>query len=242
MNTTSYQKPVLALDVDGVLNAFAPIRPHVTRQIGGRTVKGVFQPYTLRFDNEVVDMIEALQEHFDICWFTMWNERANDQIAPALGIDTFPVWQADHNKGWDTALDRGTEQWNIHRLWYAKTPLLPEYAQGRPTAWCDDDHSGADVLWLAKQDDAPEHFYLHQTDAGHGIQWSDVADLIQWADDLAAGSLVSMRSFHSAREAAQVFIEDPEPVLWFADDEMESFDWDSDEARAFMAAMDNEEM
>jgi len=239
---TTTQKPILFLDVDGVLNAFAPVRPHTVHQLGGRTVKGVFHPYTLHFDNEVVDMIDALAERFDIVWATMWNERANDLVAPALGIEPFPVMYADHNKGWDTAIDRGTEQWNIHRLWYAKTPLLPEYAQGQPFAWLDDDHSGADVLWLAKQEDAPEHFYLHQTDAYAGIQWSDVADLIQWADDLAAGTLVSMRSFHSARAAAQAFIEDPDPVLWFEDTTGEvPFDWDSDEAHAFMATMDNEE-
>jgi hypothetical protein len=237
---TATQKPLLFLDVDGVLNAFSPVRPHTVKQAGGRWVKGTFHPYTLHFDNEVVDMIEALQEHFDICWFTMWNDNANTEIAPLLGIDPLPVCYADHNKGWDTALNRGTEQWNIHRLWYAKTPLIPEYAAGQPFAWCDDDHSGADVAWLAAQEDSPEHFLLQQTDADYGIQWSDVAALIQWARDLAAGVLVSQRAFHSARAAAQAFIADPDPVLWFEDDTPTDYILSDEELHDFLAKLEDE--
>ena len=96
------------------------------------------------------------------------------------------------------------------------------------------------MLWLAKQDDAPEHFYLHQTDAYAGIQWSDVADLIQWADDLAAGTLVSMRTFHSARAAAQAFIEDPDPVLWFEDDTPTGYVLSDEELHDFMSKLEDE--
>lgn len=235
------QKPILFLDVDGVLNAFAPVRPHVTRQIGGRTVKGVWCPYTLHFDNEVVDMIEALQEHFDIVWATMWNERANDLIAPALGIEPFPVMYADHNKGWDTALARGTEQWNVHRLWYAKTPLLPEYAAGQPFAWLDDDHSRADRFWLAKQADAPEHFLLQRTDADYGIQWSDVYDLIEWARALAAGTLTDSRAFQTTTVPEWLPVDDPDPVLYFDEPLDETpIDWDSEEVQGFLAALEDE--
>lgn len=238
------QKPILFLDVDGVLNAFAPVRPHVTRQLGGRTIKGVFHPFTLHFDNEVVEMIEALQEHFDIVWATMWNERANDLVAPALGIEPLPVMYADHNKGWDTALDRGATFSEIHRLWYAKTPLLPEYAAGQPFAWVDDDHSRADRFWLAKQEDAPEHFLLLQTDADYGLQWGDVADLITWAQALAAGTLETARTYQGALVPEVIPAYDPDPVLYFDADapepEPETIDWDSDEVRGFLAAMEDE--
>lgn len=245
MNT--YEKPVLALDIDGVCNAFAPIRPHVTRQAGGRWVKGEFHPYTLRFDNELADMIDALTEHFDIVWYTMWNDLANTEVAPLIGVGPFPVWHADHNKGWDTALARGTEQWNIHRLWYAKTPMIPEYAQGRPVCWLDDDHSGADVLWLAKQDDAPEHFMLLRTDADYGIQWDDVAALITWAQNLASGSLTSPTAYLGVKATVPSLPLDYEPVLWLDNDEPlpavydEDYEISDEELHAFLAKLEDED-
>ena len=229
-------KPLLFLDVDGVLNAFAPVRPHVVREAGGRWVKGKFVPYLLHFDNEVVDMVDALAEHFDIVWATMWNEKANEEIAPLLGLHDFPVMYADHNKGWDTALALGTEQWRIHRLWYAKTPLLPEYAAGQPFAWLDDDHSGFDRTWLA-ENGVEQPFLLVRTDADYGVQWDDVDALITWARNLAAGMLTSPNSYQGLK--ATVPVHDVEPVLWFDEDET-PIDWESEEVQGFLAALEDD--
>ena len=231
-------KPLLFLDVDGVLNAFSPVRPHTVHKLGGRWVKGIFCAYTIRFDNEVVEMIDALAEHFDIVWATMWNEKANADIAPALGIEPLPVMHCDHNKGWDTALDLGTEQWNIHSLWYAKTPLLPEYAAGQPFAWVDDDHSGADRTWLA-QHGVDQPFMLCRTDADYGIQWDDVEALIDWAQKLATGTLSSPTTYVGAAKPAWAFVEDPEPVLWLEDEGDEYMPTD-EEIAEFLAKLEDE--
>jgi len=234
MNT--YTKPILFLDVDGVLNAFAPVRPHVERKAGGRKVNGVFQPYTLRFDNEAADMVLALAEHFDIVWATMWNDAANAEVAPLLGLDEFPVMRCNHNVGWDMAVAEGTDTFDIHRLWYAKTPLIPTYAAGRPFAWLDDDHSSYDQAWLA-QHGADQPFMLVRTDAEYGVQWDDVDALIHWARNLAAGELTSPNGYQGFKAVVPVY--DPEPVLWFEDDET-PIDWESEEVQGFLAALEDD--
>lgn len=243
---TTTQKPILFLDVDGVLNAFAPTRAHSVHRLGGTWVKGEFRPYTIKFDNDARAMVEALTEHFDVVWATMWNEKANTEIVPALGVGPFPVMLADHNKGWDTALSLGTEQWNIHRLWYAKTPLLPEYAAGRPFAWLDDDHSRSDRVWLAEQVEQP--FLLVQTEPYAGVSWDDVNDLIAWAQSLAAGTLRNPQAFQGKPEPELPTWADREPVLVtkgvtpLDDDNLDDIDWDDDESvHGFLAALENEE-
>ncbi len=179
-------KPILLLDIDGVINAFDPTRPHVTRKVGGRWTKnGSFTPYTLRFDNEVVEMIDALSEHFEIHWATMWNGRANHQVAPVLGIEGFPVMTCSHEAGYDAAIARGLRPRTVRFLWYAKTPLIPSYVKGRPFAWVDDDHTFEDKIYLRKHEAITAPFLLHKTDAKTGLTWADVADLITWAESLS---------------------------------------------------------
>ena len=243
---TTTQKPILFLDVDGVLNAFAPVRPHTVHKIGGRTVKGVFMPYTINFDNEVVDMIDALAEHFEIVWATMWNAKANEQVAPVLGIEPFPTLFCDHNDGWDEAVLRGTPAHEIHRLWYAKTPLIPAYAGTQPFAWVDDDHSGADRDWLATHCDA-EHFLLVRTNADTGLAWDDVAALITWAQNLASGSLTSPTAYLGVKATVPSLPLDYEPVLWLDNDEPlpavydEDYEISDEELHAFLAKLEDED-
>lgn len=217
MNTI--EKPVLLLDVDGVLNAFQPVRPHTVRKAdGGTNTFGNPITYTLHFDNEVVEMIDALAQHFEIHWATMWNTRANSVIAPMLGIDTVPVMSCNRDRGWDIAEAQGLSGTKINRLWYAKTPLIPAYVGTRRFAWLDDDHSGADLSYL--EGECSQDFYLCQTDANTGITWRDVADLIGWAttepceDDFATWD-------------AEVTSTLP-------------IDWDSDEVQGFLRALDDE--
>lgn len=228
MHTTQTpERPILLLDVDGVLNAFLPTRPHAIKHLGGREDRftGKFTPFTLHFDNEVTEMIEALAEHFEIHWATMWNDAANTEISPALGIDTFPFLACNHEKGWDAAWDAGLTAERIHRLWFAKTPLIPEYVGSRRFAWLDDDHSDADLTYLRGR--CSQDFFLCQTDANTGITWRDVADLIEWAttepleDDFATWD---------AEVTSTLPLYNSEPI-----------DWDSDEVQGFLRALDNED-
>ena len=80
-------RPVLLLDVDGVLN------PHGTV----KCPKG-FTEYDLFPGEEPVrlspahgEWINELQQVFDIAWATAWNDDANRLLAPLLGIAALPV-------------------------------------------------------------------------------------------------------------------------------------------------------
>lgn len=176
-------KPLLLLDVDGVVNAFSPDRPHTVHTVDfGRTNKGVPQSYTLHFDNEVVMMIEALQDHFDVVWCTMWNQSANSRLAPLLGIEDMPVMHCSHDAGLDVLDGQGIRWEGARRLWYAKTPLIPSYVGDTPFVWIDDDHSDADRRYLDAQMDQP--FRLIKTDAYDGLTWDDVNAAIVFARTL----------------------------------------------------------
>ena len=238
---TTTLKPILFLDVDGVLNAFQPVRPHVVRYAGGRWVKGKFIPFTLHFDNEVADMVLALSEHFEIVWATMWNHAANAEIAPLLGLHEFPVAECSHDGGWDAAIAKGTPVSEIKRLWYAKTALLAEYAGTRPYVWMDDDHSGFDRTWLAEHGDAA-HFMLVRTDADYGLAWDDVDAAITWARNLSAGALTSPTAYHGVKATVPV-LPDYEPVLWFDQDEpeyVEDYEPTPEEIADFLAKLEDE--
>lgn len=164
-----------------MLNCFAPTRPHTIHKLGGRVVRQEWVPYTIKFDNEIVDMILALEDHYQIVWATMWNYAANAEIVPALGIDEYPVLYCDHEDGSHEAKRRGTDVWQINNLWYPKTPLIPQYVAGRPFAWVDDDHTFSDERWLRQQPDVPQNFLLVRPDANIGLTWAHVAELITWA-------------------------------------------------------------
>ena len=62
-------KPLLLLDVDGVLNAFPNSwTPGYTRH--------VIEGYPIHLHDEVAQMVSALDQAFEIVWFTLWNHRA----------------------------------------------------------------------------------------------------------------------------------------------------------------------
>lgn len=182
------QKPILLLDVDGVVNAFRPERPHLVREAGTYWSHYRGEPgiYTLRFDQEIVDMILALGEVYEIHWATMWNDKANADLVPLLGIDPLPVLPCDPLLGTQEAYRRGATPWVVRELWYPKTALIPAYVAGRPFAWVDDDHTEVDREFLAQQPDVPQPFLLVKPDARTGLSWDDVVRLVEWADSLVA--------------------------------------------------------
>lgn len=79
-------RPVLFLDVDGVLNPFGPDRP------AGFAEHDLFPgEEPVRVNPEHGTWITELLEAFDIVWATFWNEDANRLLAPLLHIGPLPV-------------------------------------------------------------------------------------------------------------------------------------------------------
>lgn len=131
-------KPVLLVDVDGVLNPFQM----KTRKAEGRgfSVNNIVIPgegtFEVFISSSMMKALFEMQETFDLVWCTTWNHWANKLILPLAGFDfpEFPV------------LELGVPQ-NVSNYLGAKpfwkTPQVVEaftngdYA-GRRFAWIDD--------------------------------------------------------------------------------------------------------
>jgi hypothetical protein len=80
-STTSTKKPVILLDVDGVVHCFKSIWPDEKK------IK--VNCWNIRYSPTVVDKINSWNKVANVKWLTMWNNEARDHLAPALGLDSF---------------------------------------------------------------------------------------------------------------------------------------------------------
>lgn len=124
-------KPILLLDVDGVLNGLggpealcpdwkwnAPF--HSSLESGG---------FKLTLSREMGDAIRALD--LDVRWLTTWREHANPEVGARLGWGLLPVAnrEVEQDRFGSLVIDRGKG--------HAAKVLLAN--PGPPVVWIDDD-------------------------------------------------------------------------------------------------------
>jgi hypothetical protein len=113
-------RPLLLLDVDGVLNPFGGECPV------DFTEHDLFPgEEPIRVNPVHGSWIAELAREFDVTWATGWNDDANGFLAPLLGIPIFPV----------LAMPAAPFQPG------AKVPVIAGFVQRRPVAWIDDAHT-----------------------------------------------------------------------------------------------------
>ncbi|MFF0727808.1 HAD domain-containing protein [Streptomyces sp. NPDC004134] len=161
---TDSVRPLIFLDVDGPLIPFGPTwhgRPggtaHRTPDTGN--------PLLTRVEPADGPRLAALP--CELVWATTWQADANESVAPLLGLPDLPVVGIPEH-------DDREEPGGLH--W--KTPLLVDWAAGRPFAWVDDEISEADRRWVG--DHHPERALLHRVDPGRGLTDADFAALDAW--------------------------------------------------------------
>lgn len=153
-------KPILAVDVDGVISLFgfeeAPGRSVARFEL----VDGMMHCISLAAGGR----LRRLAEHFDLVWATGWEEKANFYLPSILGLPELP------HLTFDGAARFGSAHW--------KLGPLDEYGRGRPLAWIDDNFDESCYEWARNR---PDPTLLIPTDPDRGLEESHVDALIAWA-------------------------------------------------------------
>jgi hypothetical protein len=156
-------RPVLAVDVDGVISLFGfegqpPMEAGRFHLIDG-------MPHLI--SHAAGGCLRRLMPDFHLIWATGWEEKANDYLPNLLGLPELPTLHF----GPDARF--GTAHW--------KLGPIGAYAAGRPLAWIDDSLNDACREWAAER---AEPTLLVETESMHGIGDEHVETLLRWAESV----------------------------------------------------------
>lgn len=157
------QLPLLFLDVDG------PILPFGERSMGCDPWDDEVDVQLARLDRSLGAQLLALPCR--LVWATAWEEDANTEIGPRLGLPELPVviWP-------DSSDERERED-----VWFGvhwKTRALVDWADGRVFAWVDDEITPVDRDWVSAHHSG--RALLHRVDSSRGLDDEDFAVLDEW--------------------------------------------------------------
>jgi hypothetical protein len=162
------EKPILAVDIDGVISLFG-FEGKEADQVRSEPPRGDFHLIDGMLHCISVptgEMLNRLAGSYELIWASGWEDRANDHLPGILGVPTLPYLTFDGRARF------GTAHW--------KLDALEAYAEERPLAWIDDslDHSCHE--W-AKAREAPT--LLVPTDSERGLEEGHVEALQAWVRD-----------------------------------------------------------
>ena len=162
-------KPVLFVDVDGVISLFG--FPPSAEELPGAFywVEGVAHC----IPSEIGPRLERLADAFDLVWATGWEHRANEHLPFILKLpfQELPCLDGAGRAVW------GSSHW--------KLDAISDYAGDRPVAWIDDNLGPECRLWAVRRE-APT--LLVPTHPAVGMTEEDVDELMSWAGAVAPKS------------------------------------------------------
>lgn len=154
-------KPLLAVDIDGVISLFGfEERPELT-QI--QLVDGI--PHCISLPTG--DRLLRLSERFELVWASGWEDKANFYLPQLLGLPELP------HISFDVAARSGGAHW--------KLTGMEAFAGERPIAWIDDNFDESCYEW-AERREAPT--VLVPTEPHLGLEEGHVEALNAWAISL----------------------------------------------------------
>jgi HAD domain in Swiss Army Knife RNA repair proteins len=159
------QRPILFVDVDGVISLFGFAPGDDTLPGPVHWIDGVAHC----IPDDVGMRLVRLAETFELVWATGWEERANEHLPFLLKLPfgDLPCLTFDGRAVF------GSAHW--------KVDAIDEYARNRPAAWIDDNLDETCRAW-AEHRAAPT--LLVETSPAEGITDEQVARLLAWAHDL----------------------------------------------------------
>ncbi len=156
-------RPVLAVDVDGVISLFGFEGP--LADVRGRF--HLFDGITHFISESAGAELRRLAEVYELLWATGWEDRANDHLPRLLGLESeLPCLRFDGRARF------GTAHWKVE--------AIDEYAGDRPLAWVDDSLDETCEAWAAERE-APT--LLVPTESSVGLTEAHTDALLSWVRD-----------------------------------------------------------
>jgi hypothetical protein len=157
----SGRRPILAVDVDGVISLFGFDEP--LGDVGGRfhLIDGIAHCISDVAGRE----LRRLADVYELVWATGWEERANDQLPLILGLPgQLPCLHFDGRARF------GSAHWKLE--------ALEDYAGDRPLAWIADSLDKSCRRWATRRS-APT--LLVPTESHIGLTEAHTDALLSWA-------------------------------------------------------------
>lgn len=162
------RRPLLFIDIDGVLNRLVHHLSHAQKDYVAREVfnRRLGRTFTLFMDPADGPRLLSLTDVVDLAWGTTWEDEANESIGPWLGLPELPVAVREPGE-------------------LAKAAGVMREAGDRPFAWLDDDlgHMRTDLLAEHPQPTLPIH-----VDPITGLTDAHIRQVRQWAENVTEKS------------------------------------------------------
>jgi hypothetical protein len=162
-------KPVLAVDIDGVISLFGFEQPAEPGRGDAREAPGEFHLIDGMLhciSLETGPHLQQLSKSYELVWASGWEDRANDHLPALLALPKLP------HLTFDGRAQFGTAHWKLE--------AIEDYARSRPLAWVDDSLAESCYEWAEKRS---EPTLLVPTESDVGLTDGHVEALEAWVRD-----------------------------------------------------------
>src|SRR6476620_6964480 len=159
-------KPVLAVDIDGVISLFGFDPPLAPGKVDPKDAPGEFHLIDGMLHCIALDTgprLTRLAATYELVWASGWEARANDHLPGLLGVPELPYLTFDGRAQF------GTAHWKLRSL--------ADYARSRPLAWIDDNLDQSCYEWAERRS---EPTLLVPTESAVGLIDAHVEALEAW--------------------------------------------------------------
>ncbi len=158
------QRPLLAVDIDGVISLFGFEQPPPASVARFELIDGGVHCISLLAG----ERLRRLGEHFELVWASGWEQKANDYMPNLLGMPELPFLS------FRGAARFGSAHW--------KLAPLDAYGKSRALAWIDDSFDQSCYAWARERE---EPTLLVPTESELGLEEVHTEALISWAQALS---------------------------------------------------------